>query len=409
MYNLELYNNIRQWYYRGSLKSCNYSCSYCPFSKYKRCSAAELKKDEENLINFVSALLKKTAADMKKCAVQIVPYGEALIHKYYWIALACLSKSPFIEAVGAQTNLSFDIDEMADIYINNGGIARKLKLWCSFHPQMVTAEQFALQCRKLSGYGIEYCAGAAGVPLNIGYIRQLRKKLPGSIYFFINKLDGLKRNYTADEKKAFIEIDEYFELELRHHKANINRCTDILFVEADSSIRRCNICKPLAADNNRPCIRKECSCYLSYCNQSLPELFFFNPYPSFRIPHYPEAVFLDIDGIIINRNSGNTVTDKTVQWLKRLSAHSRLYFITSLPYSHAMKKAGKAGKLFSGGVFANGEMCKIQNKPDKVFPLTSVLAGKKEGIDYICSQMGYNTGEIAVFGNSAQAAEYIIY
>lgn len=318
---------------------------------------------------------------MQKCAVQIVPYGEALIHKYYWEELARLSKNSFIEAVGVQTNLSFNIDEMIDVYINHGGAIEKLRLWCSFHPQMVTADSFLSQCKKLLEHNIKYCAGAAGEPLNLKYIQYVRTKLPDSIYFFVNKLDGLKRNYTSDEIAAFTDIDEYFELELKHHKADISRCTDSLFVEADGTVKRCNICTPKISGSDKICTRKECSCYLSYCNQSLPELIFFNPYPSFRIPHYPKAVFFDIDGTIIKENS--TITDETKKWLKRLSIHSKLYFATSLPYTHAIKKAGKAKELFSGGVFAHGGMCKIY-KHTKIFPLeyTQVDFLKENALKY---------------------------
>ena len=41
---------IRQWYYRGSLDSCNYSCNYCPFSKKHKCSREELAEDEKGLL-----------------------------------------------------------------------------------------------------------------------------------------------------------------------------------------------------------------------------------------------------------------------------------------------------------------------------------------------------------------------
>ena len=40
-------------YYRGSLKSCNYDCSYCPFTK-QRDSRDELAHDASALRRFVS-------------------------------------------------------------------------------------------------------------------------------------------------------------------------------------------------------------------------------------------------------------------------------------------------------------------------------------------------------------------
>lgn len=481
-------NNIYQWYYRGSLKSCNYKCSYCPFSKNPESSKEELKKDEECLVKFVSYLTDRIAAGNGKCAVQIVPYGEALVHGYYWRELARLSSNPGIEACGAQTNLSFDIDKMTGIFLKNNGDLKKARLWCTFHPQMVTAGRFISQCKKLSEYGILYCAGVVGEPSHINGIRYLRERLPDDVYLFINKMDGLKRRYTQEEIQAFSEIDEYFETGLRHHKADINKCRGICFVEADNTKKRCNICLP--GKDGIICTRKECSCYLSYCNQSVPELIFFNPYPAFRIPHYPEAVFFDIDGTLINPGD-KVIPGKTAGWLEKLASHSRLFLVTSRPYNNAMAKLSRVKGLLSGGVFAHGGMCRINIKPDKtsagkkiyekIFPLeypgTAFLkenaskygykvyiyskkgksgnnvniykitlsfnrhkdirqsgmdghlksvadklgltgkdlniiygdgciqvigsnAGKKEGVSWICSKMGYKDNEIAVFGNS---------
>ena len=37
--------------YRGSLKSCNYRCNYCPFSKHPR-SERELLRDREQWFRF---------------------------------------------------------------------------------------------------------------------------------------------------------------------------------------------------------------------------------------------------------------------------------------------------------------------------------------------------------------------
>ena len=44
--------------YRGSLKSCNYRCSYCPFSKHPR-SERELLKDREQWMRFWPSLLER--------------------------------------------------------------------------------------------------------------------------------------------------------------------------------------------------------------------------------------------------------------------------------------------------------------------------------------------------------------
>ncbi len=361
---------IRQWYYRGSLDSCNYSCNYCPFSKKPGCSREELAEDEKSLIKFVDFVLQKAETEKKNCAVQIVPYGEALVHKYYWRELARLTCSPYIEAAGAQTNLSFDIHCMAGEFQRNNGEFAKLRLWCTFHPQMVTMDRFLQQCRQLSSYGILYCAGTVGVPAQAGVIKRLREKLPEDVYLWINKMDGLKRRYTEEETRIFSCIDEYFETGLKHYKADTTKCTDSLFAEADGSLRRCNTCIP--GKDGTACTRKECSCYLSYCNQKVPELVFFNPYSAFRIPHYPKAAFFDVDGTLLGSRD-RVVTENTTKWLKRLAAHSRIFLATSLPYRDALRKTAPVADIISGGVFAHGGIC-VTNKGTgtlhkKIYPL----------------------------------------
>lgn len=139
----------RQWYYRGSLKSCNYSCSYCPFSKRKG-SRREWQEDEAALLRFVEECEHQKITG----AVQFVPYGEALIHPYYWKALARLSRNPGIDAVGAQSNFSFPAEEMMYYFLREGGCTKKLRLWGTFHPQMTTVQQFASQCEVLSSYAV---------------------------------------------------------------------------------------------------------------------------------------------------------------------------------------------------------------------------------------------------------------
>lgn len=72
--------------YRGSLKSCNYRCSYCPFSKHKE-SVRELQTDRQQWIRFCRSLAERAAVlDIR--ALLVAPYGEALIHSWYWRGFA---------------------------------------------------------------------------------------------------------------------------------------------------------------------------------------------------------------------------------------------------------------------------------------------------------------------------------
>lgn len=278
----------RQWYYRGSLKSCNYSCSYCPFCK-KKGSLHEQQKDKTDFFRFIEKACKEETV---QGAVQIVPYGEALVHSYYWEGLARLSCNPRLDAVGAQSNFSFPVEQMLSYYREQGGITNKLRLWGTFHPEMTSIEQFIQQCRKLALQKISYCVGAVGVPEHIAVIQKLRKALPDSVYLWINKMDGMGRVYTPSEKKAFLAVDSYFELELCRHKSDWELCLDNRFVEADGTMHRCNLDRQNIGnfyhksmpDKNPACSRKECSCYLSYCNRKEEALNSFLPYPAFRIP-----------------------------------------------------------------------------------------------------------------------------
>ena len=72
--------------YRGSLKSCNYRCSYCPFSKHPQ-SQRELEKDREQWQSFLKSYPQKAAA-LNLGALMVVPYGEAMLYPWYWEGLA---------------------------------------------------------------------------------------------------------------------------------------------------------------------------------------------------------------------------------------------------------------------------------------------------------------------------------
>lgn len=286
---------IRQIYYRGSLRFCNYSCSYCPFSKNKG-SNRQLAQDRAELFRFVDFI----GQDTFHGAVQIVPYGEALIHEYYWEGLAKLSMYSAIQAVGAQSNFSFPVERMLSVYEAFGGNKEKLRLWGTFHPEMTTPEQFLAQCDSLQKAQILFCVGAVGVPKNLELLRWLRAGLNQSVYFWINKMDGLGRRYTEEEVKAFLELDKYFALELRHFKADKAACAEAVFIQGDGKIRPCNLCSSemgnLYQDGleelpQKICTRKECDCFLSYGSRmDAEELQVFKPYPAFRIPVWDKSV-----------------------------------------------------------------------------------------------------------------------
>lgn len=329
--------------YRGSLKSCNYDCSYCPFSKHSA-GEEELAQDRDQWLSFVQDYRTRSER-LGIRALMLTPYGEALIHPWYWEGLAQISALPWTEAVGAQTNLSFAAAKQLELFEANGGILEKLRLWATFHPQMTTVTAFAGVCGQLAAKGIRMCAGAVGVPEHIELFRQLRKELPQEIYLWVNRMDGLGRPYTEQEVRAFSDIDPYFYRELVWHPANAAECEGRYFVEAGKGMRLCNLSMGVS------CKRKRCSCYLAYGGRKqLVNDLLFGPWPLFRIPRRPRAAFLDIEGTLLPMQA------ELFQALEVLAVRERtlLFFATTLPFAEAARRCRGFWHLFAGGVFAGG-------------------------------------------------------
>ena len=389
--------------YRGSLKSCNYHCSYCPFSKHRGLQG-EYDRDRQQWERFVESIFRRTQNGWKPGALMIVPYGEALIHSWYWEGLGRLAVLKSMEALGAQTNLSFPIEQSLDLYQKAGGRKEKLRLWATFHPEMTEAKVFAQRCECLLKEGVTLCAGAVGVPENLQNIRLLRQYLPKEIYLWINKMDGLKRPYTQKEQADFAEIDPLFLRELIPVKAAPCRCRGRFFVEGDGKIRSCNI-SPVRKENwydlegeNGPdaytclalesvCSRKQCSCYLAYGGRSdAMNQILFGDYPLFRIPRNPKAVFLDIDGTLLlkeeqtdpiktgrQRQNTGRLPEQTKRELELLrNQGTKLFFATSLPCEIAARRCREIWHLFEGGVFGGGGYVVGQGQEgvrEKLYPI----------------------------------------
>lgn len=363
--------------YRGSLKSCNYRCSYCPFSKHPM-SGKELAKDKEQWLSFLTDFAKCREA-MNIRALMIVPYGEALIHPWYWEGLARVSSLSGIDAVGAQTNLSFSLQDFFACFEKMGGVPEKLRFWATFHPEMTTALEFAKKCREIRKASAEVCAGAVGVPENIELLRQLRKELPKEIYLWINKMYGLRRRYTPEEEKAFSDIDPYFFRELIPVPADCSKCEGRLFVEGGGAVRTCNISREMEVSwkewekTSFPaplCEKKRCSCFLAYGGRKdFLNKMLFGEYPLFRIPRRPQAVFLDVEGTLLSVSRGCKHDNFPADILAGLEAlyreKTRLFFATTLPYREAMKHCHKIRHLFQGGIFAGGAHLVLEASSDE--------------------------------------------
>lgn len=372
-------NTPKQIFYRGLLKSCNYSCAYCPFSKHV--SERELKKDRVELERFVHFMEQRTDVG----AVQIVPYGEALIHEYYWKAMAVLSRLPRLELVGCQTNLSFPVEHMLKVFREAGGCKEKLRLWCTFHPTMASEEQFLSQCRLLEKEEVSFCVGAVGVPEQREILQQLREKLSKEVYMWVNPMDGLGRAYTDAEREDFSKIDAFFPYLLKHNKAQPGQCKgcrrEALFIQANGDVTPCNISRKKLGNiyesydwetpiEIKSCGQRECSCYLAYSNRKdMPEMICYGKYPAFRMATIPQAMFLDVDGTLVEEGC-DCMDEETVRQLAYWSRYAKIYLATSLPMVHALKKCHAIKPFLAGGVFANGGMvCLFQEKKTWIIPI----------------------------------------
>ncbi len=387
--------------YRGSLKSCNYRCSYCPFSK-RRASVQELEKDRQNFGRFCESIADR-AAEFDIGAVFVVPYGEASIHRWYWEGLGRLAGLDSLERVGLQTNLSFSVEEclaIFDLYSGDanrengresdresdketsekivrgisGAARRKLRIWATFHPEMTDMETFVEKCHRLADSGVNLCVGAVGAPQNIPLLGRLRERLSPDLYLWINKMDGLGRAYTEEEKRAFLELDPFFGLECGSPAADAAMCSDRCFVEADGRIRACNIGR--IKEGNwyqseqeeifRPlCGKKRCSCYLAYGGRADFEgRQFFGAYPIFRVPKPYQAVFLDLDGTLVPEKHRGRLADSVRRKLLALREKRPVFLATSMPAEEVRRRLGEDLELFQGAVFASGAYVWMRTKEE---------------------------------------------
>lgn len=252
--------------YRGALSSCNYACGYCPFAKTTN-SREQLEEDERQLEQFADWV----AGRSEEIGILFTPWGEALIHPHYQRTLSSLSHLQNVHRVAAQTNLSCRLDWVS------AADARKLALWCTFHPSQVSLERFLSQCRILDANGLRYSVGIVGTREALRFLEPLRAGLKAEIYLWVN---ALKRNpdyYSLEEVECLTRFDPLFPVNNTQHASYGRNCRTghtVFSVDGNGEMRRChfvrevigNIYEPGFEKALRPrqCPAQTCGCHIGY-------------------------------------------------------------------------------------------------------------------------------------------------
>lgn len=230
---------IQTLIYRGEIKSCNYRCGYCPFHKQDR---NDKQQDEAALWRMVEHL----PALGSPLNVLITPYGEALRYRYYMAAMAKISRYSHVQAVGIQTNASFNLSSLIATMQDNQGDLAKLRLWCSFHPSQVSKDVFLKQILAIKDAGITCSVGAVASVDNYDTFQWLRAHLPADIYFWLNANERDKRPTSDERNSQFQMLDPLYHLETSLWPANVEFCIGgkkSVFMNADGDLFACNISK----------------------------------------------------------------------------------------------------------------------------------------------------------------------
>jgi MoaA/NifB/PqqE/SkfB family radical SAM enzyme len=257
--------------WRGSLRSCNYACPYCPFAK-RRSTSRALTADRHALERFVQFV-----ASMNDWSLEILftPYGEALIWSWYQQALARLSRLPNLRRVAIQTNGSAPTAFLADCDLSH------LALWISWHPSEIARAAFADKIIALHSAGARLSVGAVAIPAHLAEVEALCRDLPVSIPVWINAEKSAR--YDSAAIARWSRIDPGFPLEADPSPSGGRPCAageSVLSIDAAGTIRRCHFVDHVLGNlytddltgllGARPCPRPRCDCFIGYAHR--PEL-----------------------------------------------------------------------------------------------------------------------------------------
>ncbi|WOO39354.1 STM4011 family radical SAM protein [Rubellicoccus peritrichatus] len=253
-------------YYRGPLGSCNYGCSYCPFSKRTN-TLSELKDDFDKLDRFTEWV------SVQKYGIRVLftPWGEALIHPAYQKALIELSHLPHLQEVAIQTNLSGKLDWIANVN------PHKMSLWATYHPSETDRSEFLERCFWLRSQGIAFSVGVVGKREHFDEIEALRRMLPDTYYLWVNAFDDDPSYYTGEEIKRLERYDPLFPVNVKRYPSLGRACyagETAFTVDGNGDVRRCHFIHKVigniyeddfsSALKPKVCTNETCSCHIGY-------------------------------------------------------------------------------------------------------------------------------------------------
>ncbi|MCG8474029.1 MAG: STM4011 family radical SAM protein [Cytophagales bacterium] len=212
-----------------------------------------------------------------RIGVLFTPWGETLIRRYYQEALTTLSHMPNVCRAPTQTNLSCSLDWMEETEKNT------FSLWTTFHPSQTAADAFLEKCEALLNMGIRFSVGAVGLKEDLEIIREMRNKLPNSVYLWINAFKRKADYYTDAEERFITEIDPYFHWNNQAHPSFGKDCRaghTTFSVDGKGAIASCHFIKNKLANLYQPdfeqaliprtCTNTSCKCHIGYVH--MPEL-----------------------------------------------------------------------------------------------------------------------------------------
>ena len=255
--------------YRGSLSSCNYACSYCPFAKTAN-TREELLEDQRQLERFVAWV----AAQSRRIGILFTPWGEALGHRYYRQAMIELAAMPHVYRVAIQTNLSAPLGEFGE------ADRETLAFWATFHPTQTSLTGFVARCRDLDEFGIRYSVGVVGMREHFNAIEALRSRLRPGVYLWINALKRVPDYYSLEELERLQAIDPYFHWNLQTYVSARRACRageTTFTVDGAGDVRRCHFVDDVLGNvyeasfpdclKPRSCSAVTCGCHIGYVHR----------------------------------------------------------------------------------------------------------------------------------------------